>query len=349
MKDENVVLSDNSNKNIPGFAPPAHFPKPVYDFSGNTIDQKKFRLGRMLFYDPILSLDSCISCGTCHQQSVAFTHLNHTVSHGINGLPGSRNSPTLANLAWSPQLMWDGGIPNLEIQPLAPIENHVEMGDKLPNVLRKLNRHPLYSTRFKEAFQKDSIDSQQMLKALAQFMVMLVSGNSKYDHYLQEKATLSNDELEGLKIVKEKCASCHAGELFTDFAYHNIGLDSNILDISDLGRETVTKRKQDRRKFKTPSLRNMAVTKPYMHDGRTNDLKTCIKNHGEFDSPNLDSQLKKYIGTGIAISDEECMKVNAFINTLTDPTLLTDTLFSLRTTDFLPYSTKPAKHCDYVH
>jgi len=349
-KEEDMsVVGTASSSSVIQFVKPNHFPNPVYDFASNPIDDKKFKLGRMLFYDPILSLDSCISCATCHQQTVAFTHMNHPISHGINGLPGTRNSPTLANLAWSPQFMWDGGIPNLEIQPLAPIENHVEMGDKLENVLKKLNRHPLYRPRFKEAFQKDSIDSQQMLKALAQFMVMLVSGNSKYDHYVQGKVTLSADELDGLKIVKDKCGSCHSGELFTDFKYRNIGLDSTILLTSDLGHEMVTKLKKDRRKFKTPSLRNMSLTKPYMHDGRVIDLKYSIEKHGEFDSPNLDSELKKYVGIGLKLSDIEYSKINAFVNSLVDSEFITDTTFSLRVSDFAPYSISPAKRCDYVH
>ena len=343
------IVPKVETKSFHGFEKPAHFPEPVYNFASNPIDKKKFQLGRMLFYDPILSADSCISCGTCHQQSVAFTHMNHTLSHGISGLRGTRNSPTLANLAWSKEFMWDGGIPNLEIQPLAPIENHVEMGETLANVLKKLNRHPLYKPRFKEAFGKDNIDSQQMLKALAQFMVMIVSGGSKYDQYLSGKTNLTSDEFEGMKIVQSNCTSCHSGVLFTDFQFRNIGLDSTIIIDTDLGREQATKLKSDRRKFKTPSLRNMAITKPFMHDGRVLDLKYSIEKHGEFDSPNLDPAMKKFVGTGMRLTAIEYARVNDFINTLTDNKLLSDTVLSLRASDFFPYAIMPVERCNYAH
>ena len=343
------IVPEVPAKSFHGFQKPAHFPDPVYDFASNPIEQQKFKLGRMLFYDPILSADSCISCATCHQQSVAFTHMNHTLSHGINGLPGTRNSPSLANLAWSKEFMWDGGIPNLEIQPLAPIENHVEMGETLSNVLKKLNRHPLYKPRFKDAFGKDSINSQQMLKALAQFMVMLVSSNSKYDQYVQGKATLNQDELDGLKIVQNKCASCHSGVLFSDFDYHNIGLDSTIIFDTDLGREQSTKLKSDRRKFKTPSLRNMTITKPFMHDGRVLDLKNCIEKHGEFDSPNIAPELKQFVENGLKLSNLEYYQIFQFISTLTDNQFISDTTFSLKASDFYPYSITPVQRCSYVH
>ncbi len=349
LKKAKEPIEAEATKSFHGFEKPTHFPDPHYDFASNPIEQKKFKLGRMLFYDPILSADSCISCATCHQQSVAFTHMNHTISHGISGFAGNRNSPTLANLAWSKEFMWDGGIPNLEIQPLAPIENHVEMGEKLSNVLKKLNRHTLYKPRFKEAFGKDSIDSQQMLKALAQFMVMIVSSNSKYDKYVQGKESLDPDELAGMKIVQQKCVSCHSGVLFTDFQFRNIGLDSNTADVNDLGREQSTKLKSDRRKFKTPSLRNMLVTKPFMHDGRVLDLKFSIEKHGEFDSPNIAPELKQYVRTGLKLSPDEYYKVYQFIGTLTDNTLLSDTTFSLQASDYFPYSITTVQRCSYAH
>ena len=140
---------------------PSYFPQPVYDFNANPLDERKFRLGRMLFYDPILSQDSCISCAHCHQQTVGYATLNHQFSHGINALSGTRNAPGLFNMAWNPYFMWDGGIVNLEMQPLAPIANPNEMGETLAHVLKKMNRHPLYQPRFKEAFGVDTINTSK--------------------------------------------------------------------------------------------------------------------------------------------------------------------------------------------
>jgi cytochrome c peroxidase len=342
------------HEDFKGFQKPSHFPEPVYDFANNPITYEKFRLGRMLFYDPILSKDSCISCAVCHQQTAAFTHPLHDVSHGVFGRFDNirgRNSSMLANLAWAKELMWDGGIANFENQPLAPIENHVEMDETLANVLKKLNRHPLYRPRFKAAFGKDSIDSQQMLKAIAQFVVMLVSSNSKYDHYVQGKETLTQEELDGLSIVRQKCSSCHAGELFTDFAYRNIGLDSTIIFPKDLGREQVTKDPRDRRKFKTPSLRNFAVTGSYMHDARVRDLRYVLAMHDTLiqDNPNLDPLLKPNGVLGIKLSQEEFQKIYTFLQTLTDRQFLTDSNFFRKASDFAPYSILPGKQCDYVH
>lgn len=303
----------------------------------------------MLFYDPILSSDSCISCASCHQQSRAFASpANHQFSHGVGNPPGlgTRNAPGIFNMAWSPNFMWDGGIVNLEMQALAPINNPVEMGETLANVLRKLNQHPLYRPRFKEAFEKDSIDSQQMLKALAQFTSRIVSATSRYDLHAQGIQPLSGDTLKGLVLFQENCAACHGGQLFTDYKFRNIGLDSTALIVSDLGRELITGLGSDRRKFKTPSLRNVLRTSPYFHDGRVTDLKNAILTHGEQNAPNRDPLLGQ---TAFQLSAEEVDKIYQFLGTLTDSQMMIDPDFALQASDFAPYSIIPKASCPHVH
>jgi len=330
-----------------GFVVPSHFPAPSYDFASNPLDEKKFQLGRMLFYDPILSKDSCISCSVCHQQSRTFADLGtHQFSHGVAGQPGSRNTPGIVNMAWSPTFMWDGGLVNLEMQALAPINNPVEMAESLANVLRKLNRHPLYRPRFKEAFEKDSIDSQQMLKALAQFTVRIVSATSRYDEHAQGTNPLTGDQLNGLLLFKEKCSACHSGELFTDYQFRNIGLDSTSLIVSDLGRELVTGLISDRRKFKTPSLRNVAVTGPYFHDGRVSDLKNAILTHGQQNAPNRDPFVDD---TTFKLSSDEVDKIYQFLTTLTDTKMMVDPNLAIHASDYAPYSIVPVVPCLHVH
>ncbi len=161
------------------FEVPYGWPKPVYDFSKNPLTEEGFQLGQNLFYDPILSRDTTISCASCHLQNTGFTHIDHSVSHGIEGRTGTRNSLALINLAWSKNFMWDGGVNNLEVQAINPITNPLEMDEKLENVVTKLQQNQKYKTLFAKAFGDDKVNSQRILKALAQFTVMLKSSDSK--------------------------------------------------------------------------------------------------------------------------------------------------------------------------
>ena len=174
---------EQSSPNPVSFYVPDGFPPPVYTFQNNPLTQAGFQLGRRLFYDPILSRDSTISCGSCHQQGVAFAHADHTVSHGIDGLFGIRNAPAMFNIAWIPLFMHDGGVNHLEVQPLAPIANPVEMDESITNVITKLRRSAFYPGLFKAAFGTDTINTQQMTRAMAQFMGAMISASSRYDDY----------------------------------------------------------------------------------------------------------------------------------------------------------------------
>jgi cytochrome c peroxidase len=307
---------------------PLNFPAVEYDLKKNPITNNGFELGRSLFYDPILSRDGSISCGNCHIQSAAFSHRGHIVSHGINDLLGTRNAPAMANLAWQKDFFWDGGVSDLDLQPIGPIENPVEMDDKVLNVLQKLRAHPTYPDRFNEVFGSKEILTEHFLKALSQFMITLVSSNSRYDKYIRnEGEMLSDDELDGMKLVQQKCSPCHSSDLFTDQTYRNNGLDQS--NKTDEGRYIVTLNQADKFKFRVPTLRNAEVTAPYMHDGRFRNLELVLDHYanGVENNATLDTLLKQGGILGISLTSEEKRKIIAFIETLTDHEFLTNRRF----------------------
>jgi cytochrome c peroxidase len=310
------------------FKVPANFPKPIYDLEKNPITKDGFELGKALFNDPILSRDLTISCAECHSQPSGFTHHGHDLSHGIDNRKGTRNSLPVQNLAWESAFFWDGGVGDLDFVPIAPIENPVEMDEKTGNVLEKLRKSPRYPALFKRAYGSEEITSAKFLKALSQFMLTLVSADSRYDKFVRnEGGTLTSDESAGLTVFKQKCASCHAGELFTDRSYRNNGL---TIQGDDAGRYRITENEADRYKFRVPSLRNVAVTGPYMHDGRFYTLEAVLDHYAEGvqATPNLDPLLTNNGQRGIALSPEEKRQVVAFLKTLTDDTFLKNKQFS---------------------
>src|SRR4051812_26651116 len=184
------------------FTIPQGWPAPFYSFQNNTLTKDGFELGRKLFFDQRLSRDNSVSCGSCHQPFAAFAQLDHDVSHGVDGQLGNRNSPALFNLNWHTSFFWDGGVNHIESQPINPIQNPVEMDEKLEHIITKLNADATYKTMFKDAFGDELINSQRIFKALAQFMGMLVSSNSKYDKYTRGEAggAMTQEELNGLAI-----------------------------------------------------------------------------------------------------------------------------------------------------
>jgi cytochrome c peroxidase len=307
------------------FKIPQGFPQPVYDFSTNPVSEARFVLGRKLFYDPTLSRDGQISCGSCHQQFVAFAHAEHRISHGVDGLLGIRNAPGLFNLAWHTSFMHDGGINHIESQPVSPITNPVEMDETLPSIITKLNSRPVYRSMFKDAFGDDSITTQRLSKAIVQFMGLMISADSKYDRYRNGTATFTAQEDNGLTIFRSKCASCHAEPLFMDNQYHNNGLPVDPF-YNDIGRMHITADPADSLKFRTPSLRNCAVTGPYMHDGRFITLQECLDHYtgGVANSSTLDPLIGS---SGIALTSQQKTDLLAFLATLTDNTFMRDPRF----------------------
>lgn len=308
---------------------PANFPTPIYDMSRNPLTEEGFALGRQLFYDGLLSKDGSISCASCHQQSAAFVQADHDLSHGVEDRIGKRNSLPIFNALYKKSFFWDGGVPKLDFVPVNPIENELEMDEKMDNVVSKLNHSIAYKKLFQQTFAVDTISSKEVLHALAQFMYAMISANSKYDKYVRgEGVTLNQSEKAGLLVFQQKCASCHSSELFTDNSFRNNGLD--IDKTLDQGRADITLNKSDNAKFKVPSLRNISLTAPYMHDGRFNTLEEVLVHYsnGVKESATLDPLLYSNSKLGIALSNSEKVNLIAFLNTLTDSTLITNPEFS---------------------
>lgn len=310
------------------FVNPSYFPQPTYNLSNNEINKAKFELGRKLFYETLLSANNTISCGSCHIQTSAFTHHGHSLSHGIFDLQGTRNSPPIMNLAWASSYMWDGGIVDLDLQPIAPITNHVEMGDSLPNVLAKLRNHPQYPTLFKNAFGNSEITGAQFLKALSQFMVMCISNNAKYDSVKRNEAKFTIVEQQGYQVFQQKCGTCHKEPLFTDYSFRNNGLSISLQN--DEGKFLVTGNVNDKYKFKMPSLRNLSYTAPYMHYGRLLTLEAVLEHYTSNvqQTLNLDPLLQQNSQLGISLTTNEKLSLLAFLKTLDDKSFLVDKRFS---------------------
>ena len=298
---------------------PKDWPKPVYDFKKNPLSKEKILLGRNLFYDPILSRDNSISCASCHSPYNAFTHVDHNVSHGIEDRLGTRNSPTLMNLAWHSSFMWDGAINHLDMQALAPISHPDEMDEKIENVVYKLNQSPKYKLLFLKAFGDSTATGEKTLKAISQFMLTLISANSKYDLVKQKKAAFTTQEKNGYELFKKHCSSCHQEPLFTNLQFENNGLKIDP-KLNDFGRMKVTQNPKDSLKFKVPTLRNIEFSYPYMHDGRFKKLNQVLNHYANEvqSSPTLSNQLKK----PIQLNSNEKVDIIAFLLTLTDKEFL---------------------------
>lgn len=306
-----------------GFEKPANFPEPLYKFQNNEVTKAGFELGRKLFYDGILSRDGSISCGSCHQQSASFAHFDHALSHGIDDQMGTRNSPVIQNLAWSPFFFWDGGVFDLDLFPFAPIQNPVEMDEDIQNVVSKLNNHPTYPGLFKNAFGSSEITSTNLMYALSQFMTMLVSNNSRYDKFIAGDASaLNSNEIEGMNLFMQHCNRCHTAPLFTDNSFHNNG----IAKLNDKGRYNITLNPDDEYKFKTPSLRNIEKSFPYFHDGRAVTLNEILAHYAS--NIKAGQTVDTALVGGIPLSLDQQNKIIDFLKSLTDDTFLRDSRFS---------------------
>lgn len=302
-----------------GFAVPSNFATPVYQFENNMVSQAGFDLGHRLFYENALSIDNSTNCGTCHQQFAAFANLDHKVSHGVNNCFGTRNAPPLFNLAWQPDFMWDGGVHHIELSALNALVNPCEMANTLNNIVKTLTNKPPYPTLFKNAFGSSEVNSQRIFKALTQFTGMMVSANSTYDKYIRKEkgGEFTSDELAGYALFKQKCNTCHTEPLFTDNSFRSNGLE---LSPKDAGREMITLAIADFGTFRVPSLRNIALTSPYMHNGSIKTLANVLThyNSGVKNHTNLDVKLKQNGVLGIPLSATEQQQIISFLNTLTD-------------------------------
>lgn len=303
------------------FRIPQNWPKPHYDFNKNPLTKEKIFLGRTLFYDPILSADNSVSCSSCHSPFTAFTHTDHTLSHGIEDRIGTRNSPALMNLAWQKSFMWDGAIHHLDAQALAPISHPDEMGSNIADVVNRLQKKNRYKKLFAQAYGDSLVSGERTLKAISQFMLTLVSSNSKYDKVQRKEPGFSFTEVEakGYELFKSNCAVCHAEPLFTNNEFENNGLEPDT-NLNDIGRKKISQKESDLYKFKVPSLRNIEFSYPYMHDGRYQNLEMVMFHYSNniFDSKTLSKHLKKKI----QLSSEDKSNIISFLKTLSDESFL---------------------------
>lgn len=314
-----------SKKNV-AWKIPRGFPKPNYNFKNNAVTPERFKLGRALFYDPLLSRDSTVSCATCHQSFAAFAHIDHKLSHGIDNRIGTRNVPALQNLIWKTDFMWDGGVNHLEVQPINPITNKDEMDESLVNVIAKLERSAYYKMLFRQAYGDTGITTERILKSLAQFTGLMISANSKYDQYMRKEVKLTEMELKGLELFNRKCNSCHTAPLFTNNSFADNGIKPDTL-LRDIGRGKITGKTEDDYRFKVPSLRNVEVTYPYMHDGRFSKLMQVLNHYRDLDETHKTKDAKlAAIGT---LSDTDKVELVAFLRTLTDKSFLYDRRFMM--------------------
>ncbi|WP_373456515.1 cytochrome-c peroxidase [uncultured Tenacibaculum sp.] len=293
--------------------------------STNPTTKEGVRLGKKLFFDPILSLDNSTSCASCHDPKKSFTD-NLQFSGGVNNKIGTRNSMPLFNLAWNfdERFAWDGKEFGLEAQAFEPVTNPLEMNSDWKVVATKLKNHNEYPLLFKEAFGDIEIDSNLVVKAIAQFERTLISGNSKFDKFLNNEVELTPEEQNGFNVFMEEsrgdCFHCHGSEnnpLWTNNKFHNNGLDENF---TDLGLGAITGDSNDNGKFRTPSLRNLAFTAPYMHDGRFTTLEEVINHYSEGlkNSPTVDPLMKKVTQGGVRLTDKDKADLKAFLLTLSD-------------------------------
>lgn len=305
---------------------PEGFPEKAYVGQQNPLTENGVALGKKLFEEGRLSADNLVSCSFCHMQEYAFTHHGHDLSHGVYDQVGMRNTPALQNLVWIKEYFYDGASNNLEMASLVPIHNELEMAETMPSIVKKLENDIAYQQMFLDAFGSTQVTSTGILKALAQYMSVLVSAESKYDLWKKEpiKYPLSSDEVQGYQLFQQKCSSCHSGALFTNQSFINNGLPPNPR-INDLGRETVSGDPNDRYKFKVPSLRNVAYTAPYMHDGRFRTLESVLRfyNEGMVYSETIDEQLVNDGRIGIPMTAEEQRLIIAFLKTLSDKNFIT--------------------------
>lgn len=314
-------------RRVPGtvnFVSPPGFPQPVHDFTANPLTEEGIALGQKLFYEDRLSAAD-FSCASCHQQIGAFTTYEHDRSHGYNHSHTLRNAPALSNLAWQAAFRQDGSMTNLESLSLAHITAPDEMAENMDNVVAKLQQDTRYKQLFKAAYGDETINSERVLKALSQFLLSMVSANSKYDRVKKGEASFGVYEEMGYAVFKAKCASCHSEPLFTDFSYRNIGLPVNP-SLLDYGRMRVTGNKTDSLKFRVPSLRNLEFSSYYFHDGRYSNMQRAIEHYRN--DIQQSSTLDPALTNGISLTDTDVINLMAFLKTLSDSSYIQNPKFA---------------------
>jgi cytochrome c peroxidase len=311
---------------------------PTMPVSNNTVSVEGAELGRLLFYDPILSADSTFSCGSCHHQEYAFSD-NASVSLGIYADSLSRNTMPLFNLAWYPSMFWDGRSPSIENQVFHPVSNPVEMDLNWEIAAERVNRSAFYIKKFRAIFKTDKIDSTHIALVIAQFERTLISANSKYDKVLRGETYLNAQEYRGFVLANDQskgnCLQCHttdADALGTTRMFSNNGLSlaNSETDYPDIGLSAHTNDSTDAGKFKIPSIRNVGFTAPYMHDGRFETLEEVLDFYSDNlqHSYNRDSKLAPNYSRGFNLNTQEKKDIIAFLHTLSDSSFVSNPKFS---------------------
>lgn len=302
---------------------PRGFPE-VEEPKGNEFTKARWELGKKLFFDPILSADSSISCASCHHPQLAFSD-NQAFSEGVQKRLGTRNSPTLANIAYHPYFTREGGVPTLEMQILVPIQEHNEFDFNILLIAERLQQDADYVAMAQTAYNREP-NAFVITRSLACFERSLLSGNSRYDQFLQYNKTDALNDLEktGMELFfssRTNCSECHSGFNFTNYAFENNGLYE---DYEDEGRFRLTSNEADRALFKVPSLRNIALTAPYMHDGSLQTLEEVIEH---YQSGGEDHPHKSNLLNPLDLTETEQAAITAFLHSLTDESFVQNPLF----------------------
>lgn len=315
----NFVQPASQLMEIPKGFPEVSFPE------DNGFTEARWELGKRIFYDPILSSDQSISCGSCHQPSLAFSD-DVSVSLGVENRPGTRNSPSLSNVAYHPYFTREGGVPTLEMQVLVPIQEHNEFDFNIVLAAERLNEINSYVEQSMEAYG-EAPSPFVITRAVATFERSLLSGNSDYDkfHQQEDMSVLSVSQQNGMDLFfgdRAQCSGCHSGFNFTDYSFENNGLYDKYLDP---GRFRLTGEESDRGRFKVPSLRNVEVTGPYMHDGSVYSLEEVIDHYVSGGSDHINqSELVQTLD----LTENEQEDLLNFLKSLTDTEFLENPLFN---------------------
>ncbi len=319
---------------------PYAFPSLLYfpampENENNPLTIEGVALGRYLFYDKILSDDNTLSCASCHKQQFAFSDSPKDFSVGRNGVAMQRNTMALFNLAWYPAMFWDGKAASIEEQVFHPVRNITEMNLNWTDATKRLNKNKFYKGLFAQAFETKTIDSVIISKAIGQFLRTLISHQSKYDRVLNGKGVFTEEERQGFILMNDQtkgdCLHCHttdADVLGTTLTFSNNGLDDvmNSSDFKDKGLGAITGKSTDNGKFIIPSLRNILLTAPYMHDGRFKTLEQVLDfySEGVKHCTNIDSKMEFAQQGGAHLSQEEKQKIISFLKTLTDSVFISN-------------------------
>ncbi|MDO8998297.1 MAG: cytochrome c peroxidase [Bacteroidota bacterium] len=289
----------------------------------NHFTKERWLLGKKLFYDTSLSLDSSISCSSCHKPALAFSD-SIALSLGVKNLEGTQNAPTLANVAYHPYYTRLGGVSTLEKQILVPIQEHNEFNFNIIEIAKRLQVNQEYLQLSRKAYNRE-FDYYVITRALANFERSLISGESKYDKYKQGVVKLSEKEMKGMDLFfskKTNCSECHSGFNFSNYMFENNGLYETYKDI---GRKRLTEKEEDLEKFKVPTLRNIELTAPYMHNGSMKTLEDVVKH---YNSGGKNNKQKNNLVKPLNLTTIEQQNLIAFLKTLTDKKFCTNKYFN---------------------